>query len=128
MSFGCDVAPAKGQRVDQWDVPAVSDGYAAARDRIVAHVERLVRSSRRDADMPLRHRGFIELPAHAKPGGFDHAAVHEPTGRIYVAHTANDAVDVIDIAAQKYVSGARAIGRASTPLRSRVWCWRRSDA
>ena len=42
VSFGCDVAPAKGQRVDQWDVPAVSDGYAAARDRIVAHVERLV--------------------------------------------------------------------------------------
>ena len=42
VSFGCDVAPAKGQRVDQWDVPAVSDGYAVARDRIVAHVERLV--------------------------------------------------------------------------------------
>jgi protein-tyrosine-phosphatase len=42
VSFGCDVAPAKGQRVDQWEVPAVSDGYAAARDRIVAHVERLV--------------------------------------------------------------------------------------
>jgi hypothetical protein len=53
--------------------------------------------------VPLRHRGFIELPAHAKPGGFDHAAVHAPTGRIYVAHTANDAVDVIDIVAQKYV-------------------------
>jgi protein-tyrosine-phosphatase len=42
VSFGCDVVPAKGQRVDQWDVPAVSDGYAAARDRIVANVERLV--------------------------------------------------------------------------------------
>jgi protein-tyrosine-phosphatase len=42
VSFGCDVAPAKGQRVDQWEVPAVSDGYAAARDRIVANVERLV--------------------------------------------------------------------------------------
>ena len=53
--------------------------------------------------MPLQHRGFIELPTHAKSGGFDHAAVHEPTGRIYVAHTANDAVDVIDITAQKYV-------------------------
>jgi hypothetical protein len=52
--------------------------------------------------VPLRHRGFIDLPAHAKPGGFDHAAVHEPTGRIYLAHTANDAVDVLDIAAQKY--------------------------
>ncbi len=53
--------------------------------------------------MPLRHLGFVELPAHAKPGGFDHAAVHGPTGRIYVAHTANDAVDVIDIEARKYL-------------------------
>ena len=42
VSFGCDIAPAKGQPIDQWDVPAVSDGYAAARDRIVANVERLV--------------------------------------------------------------------------------------
>ena len=45
--------------------------------------------------MALGHLGFIDLPAHATAGGFDHAAVHEPTGRIYVAHTANDAVDVI---------------------------------
>jgi protein-tyrosine-phosphatase len=42
VSFGCDVMPARGQQVDQWDVPNVSDGYAAARDRIVASVERLV--------------------------------------------------------------------------------------
>jgi DNA-binding beta-propeller fold protein YncE len=51
----------------------------------------------------LTHLGFVDLPAHAKAGGFDHAAVHEPTGRIYVAHTANDAVDVIDIAARRHV-------------------------
>jgi DNA-binding beta-propeller fold protein YncE len=51
----------------------------------------------------LQHLGFINLPPHAKAGGFDHAAVHEPTGRVYVAHTANDAVDVIDITAQRYV-------------------------
>ena len=43
ISFGCDVAPRSGQPVERWDdVPAVSDGYGAARDRIVAHVERLV--------------------------------------------------------------------------------------
>ena len=42
VSFGCDVVAARGQRVEQWDVPAVSEGYAAARDRIVANVERLV--------------------------------------------------------------------------------------
>jgi len=53
--------------------------------------------------MPLTHLGFVDLPPHAKTGGFDHAAVHEPTGRIYVAHTANDAIDVIDVEGQKYV-------------------------
>jgi protein-tyrosine-phosphatase len=42
VSFGCELTPPKGQRVDQWDVPAISDGYAPARDRIVANVERLV--------------------------------------------------------------------------------------
>jgi len=42
VGFGCDVKPAHGQRVEQWDVPAVSDGYEAARNRIVANVERLV--------------------------------------------------------------------------------------
>ncbi|HSF05468.1 MAG TPA: hypothetical protein VLG10_06705 [Methylomirabilota bacterium] len=54
--------------------------------------------------MPLKHRGFIDLPAHIRPGGFDHAAVHGPTSRLYVAHTANDAVDVIDLAAERYVT------------------------
>lgn len=53
--------------------------------------------------MALEHAGFVDLPPHAKPGGFDHAAVHAAAGRIYVAHTANDAVDVIDIEARKYV-------------------------
>jgi protein-tyrosine-phosphatase len=42
VSFGCDITAARGQRVEQWEVPAISDGYAAARDRIVANVERLV--------------------------------------------------------------------------------------
>jgi DNA-binding beta-propeller fold protein YncE len=53
--------------------------------------------------MPLRHLGFVDLPGHAKAGGFDHAAVHEPSGRVYVAHTANDAVDVIDTETRRYV-------------------------
>jgi DNA-binding beta-propeller fold protein YncE len=58
---------------------------------------------RAGANVALRHVGFVDLPPHLKGGGFDHAAVHEPTGRIYVAHTANDAVDVIDITAQRYL-------------------------
>jgi len=42
VSFGCDVRPSRGQSVEQWDVPAVSDGYESARARIVERVERLV--------------------------------------------------------------------------------------
>src|SRR5258708_2937533 len=47
--------------------------------------------------------GYIDLPEHNKPGGFDHAAVHGARGRLYVAHTANDAVDVIDCASDRYL-------------------------
>ena len=43
------------------------------------------------------------MPAHKGPGGFDHAAVHSGAGRLYVAHTANDAVDVIDCAEDRYL-------------------------
>lgn len=53
--------------------------------------------------MPLRHLGFIDLPPHTGSDGFDHAAVHEPTGHVYVAHTANDAVDVMDVEKQTYL-------------------------
>jgi DNA-binding beta-propeller fold protein YncE len=51
----------------------------------------------------LRRQALIDLPPHAGAGGFDHAAVHEPSGRVYVAHTANDAVDILDVAAGKHV-------------------------
>jgi len=40
VSFGCELDSAAVERWD--DVPAVSEGYAAARDRIAARVERLV--------------------------------------------------------------------------------------
>jgi DNA-binding beta-propeller fold protein YncE len=53
--------------------------------------------------VPLALQGFIDLPAHVGRGGFDHAAVHSARGRCYVAHTANDAIDVIDLDARKYV-------------------------
>jgi hypothetical protein len=42
VSFGCQVPAPAGVAVEQWDVPAVSDGYGPARDRIVEHVGRLV--------------------------------------------------------------------------------------
>jgi DNA-binding beta-propeller fold protein YncE len=51
----------------------------------------------------LRLSGFINLPVSNRPGGFDHAAVHRASGRIYVAHTANDALDVLDAASGRYL-------------------------
>jgi DNA-binding beta-propeller fold protein YncE len=53
--------------------------------------------------MPLELQGYIDLPPHIRSGGFDHAAVHTALGRCYVAHTANDAIDVIDLVARKYL-------------------------
>jgi DNA-binding beta-propeller fold protein YncE len=51
----------------------------------------------------LRHIGYVELPKHEASGGFDHAAVHAASGQVYVAHTANNAVDVFDPAAKEYL-------------------------
>jgi len=51
----------------------------------------------------LEFVGFVDLPAHRRPGGFDYAAVHRRSGRVYVAHTANDAIDVIDGLTSRYV-------------------------
>jgi hypothetical protein len=52
---------------------------------------------------PLRLTGYVALPAHTGSGGFDHAAVHAATGHVYVAHTANSAVDVFDPATAKHL-------------------------
>src|SRR2546426_536776 len=51
----------------------------------------------------LEFVGFVDLPAHRRPGGFDYAAVHPRAGRGYVAHTANDALGVIDGLTSRYV-------------------------
>jgi DNA-binding beta-propeller fold protein YncE len=53
--------------------------------------------------MSLEHLGFVDLPAHTGQGGFDHAAIHQKTSRLYVAHTANDALDVIDCNQDTYL-------------------------
>lgn len=59
-------------------------------------------SSLAGVEVALELQGFIDLPSHVGHGGFDHAAVHAATGRCYVAHTANDAIDVIDLVARKH--------------------------
>ncbi|MBI4630565.1 MAG: hypothetical protein HY740_02410 [Chloroflexi bacterium] len=53
--------------------------------------------------MSLQLQGYIDLPDHIKQGGFDHAAVHRRTSRLYVAHTSNDALDVLDCANDKFL-------------------------
>ena len=53
--------------------------------------------------MALRFLGHIDLPEHGANGGFDHADIHHPTDRLYVAHTSNDSIDVIDCARDRYI-------------------------
>jgi DNA-binding beta-propeller fold protein YncE len=55
----------------------------------------------------LQHIGQVILPEHNASGGFDHAAVHAATGQVYVAHTANDSVDVFDPASQRFLYSIR---------------------
>jgi hypothetical protein len=65
--------------------------------------------------MPLRLSGYIDLPANEGKGGFDHADVHVASDRLYVAHTSNNAVDVIDCASERYVesvTGLRSVAGA----------------
>jgi len=65
--------------------------------------------------MAFDFAGYIDLPPHLTAGGFDHAAVHHRTGRVYVAHTANDAIDIIDGWRRRYlgsISGLAAVAGA----------------
>jgi DNA-binding beta-propeller fold protein YncE len=44
----------------------------------------------------LAFQKFIGLPAHAAGGGFDHGDVHLASGRVFIGHTANGTVEVVD--------------------------------
>jgi DNA-binding beta-propeller fold protein YncE len=52
--------------------------------------------------MSLERIGFIDVPPGAKPG-FDHADVYRADGRMYVAHTGADRVDVIDCKQREFL-------------------------
>lgn len=45
--------------------------------------------------MALKFRNYIDLPSH-NSGGFDHADIHLSSGKIFLAHTANGTVEIID--------------------------------
>jgi DNA-binding beta-propeller fold protein YncE len=68
--------------------------------------------------MALRRVGDVDLPEHATAGDFDHAAVHRRSGRVYVAHTANDAVDVIDGSAGRYIGSIAGLPAVAGALAS----------
>jgi hypothetical protein len=55
---------------------------------------------------------YVDLPANDAKGGFDHADVHAASDRLYVAHTCNDALDIIDCARQRSPrNGQHAVAR-----------------
>jgi DNA-binding beta-propeller fold protein YncE len=65
--------------------------------------------------MTLKLLGFVDLPDHVNADGFDHADVDRATGLTYVAHTANDAIDVFDAQAARYlgsIPGLKAVAGA----------------
>src|SRR5215468_7871923 len=67
------------------------------------------------ASIQMKHIGYIDLPDNRGTSGFDHADVHLPSGRLYVAHTANDAIDIIDCAKDQYlesIGGLKAVAGA----------------
>ena len=53
--------------------------------------------------MTLHLLGYVDLPPNSGEGGFDHADVHAASDRLYVAHTSNNALDVIDCALDRYI-------------------------
>ena len=46
--------------------------------------------------MTLTLRGSVKLPPHGTGGGFDHGDVHAATGRLFIAHSSNESIEVVD--------------------------------
>jgi DNA-binding beta-propeller fold protein YncE len=71
----------------------------------------------------LKHTGYIELPKHQTSGGFDHAAVHPGLARLYVAHTANNALDVLDTGTDTYLHSISGLTGVAGALVSETTGW-----
>ena len=69
--------------------------------------------------MALRFCGYIDLPGNEGEGGFDHADIHVASDRLYVAHTSNHALDVIDCARERYVESVPGLTAVAGALVSR---------
>ncbi len=53
--------------------------------------------------MSLAYKTHVELPANLQSGGFDHAVIHFGTNRLYVAHSVNNSLEVVDSALDRYL-------------------------
>jgi DNA-binding beta-propeller fold protein YncE len=49
-------------------------------------------------------RGEVQLPRHLGDDGFDHGDVYQPNGLVFVAHTANGTIEVIDGEALRHIA------------------------
>ena len=65
--------------------------------------------------MALAQVGSVDLPPH-RDGGFDHGDVHLASGRIFVAHTAQGTVEVIDGEGLRHVATVPGCPEASGML------------
>src|SRR5437773_9860248 len=66
--------------------------------------------------MVLERIATIALPPHAKEGGFDHAAVDAGRARLYIAHTANAAIEAVDCEALRYLHWLPGLPGFGAPL------------
>lgn len=62
--------------------------------------------------MALKFRNYIDLPSH-NSGGFDHADIHLSSGKVFLAHTANGAVEIIDGLKNNHLTTIRGCPEAS---------------
>jgi DNA-binding beta-propeller fold protein YncE len=62
--------------------------------------------------MPLQLAGVIEIPG-AVDSAFDHGAFEPTTGRVFVAHTARNCLEVIDSRTRRHVASLEGFSEAA---------------
>ncbi len=77
----------------------------------------------------LKFSTYIDLPRHFQTGGFGHADVHPVSSRLYMAHTCNDRLDVINTASERYSHSIPNLFSVTGVLisKNRVFCSNRGE-
>ena len=89
-------SPSRSSRRASSGLAVVTALGLATRGVVLAVAFRFYATSEVNAMTSASHAATSHCPSTTANGGFDHAAVHAASGHVYVAHTANDAVDVFD--------------------------------